>query len=515
MCHILYIHTHACIHIILCKCKVIHDTIDILYDTIFTLLFIYNTDIDNDRETQNPQSPCWWALPTLCSGAQINGMTLTGAADPAAGFSGMVRSDEVVMVQGQETFGSFSFSWSGHFCGDFYLTMWRWQSSWTPRISSWIPCNARCQGLWQLWQSLWHLRSNGYRHLHLFRVGGPGISFLDKRRRLSMRWTRTVWVSMSEVAKTAGRKTAFRLKAGATMEFRDISWYLPFSRTENFNKVEWWSTMEFRDISHSPTDVLAATCAAGWTSTDSARLKVFLHVTWWPWLDQGLSPSNAPNLVAGWDCNVELCKTGWITADDENSMEPQSGLKVTALRWFTKVGLGLERWKLRFWKAQFIGILIWTTAWSRIGVGSWIRIVWIHRVSESMQTRLGYIQFHAVLQSFCHGLAVDFSHWCWQIEVLDFFLVLAQILEEFAYFGQQRALWRTGSEKAGVFSQGLDPRHTGLMPNILSPVSQLVGLTGKWILGQKVFWLDQVQVHVQGFEILDSFQVPLSLDWKV
>ena len=36
--------------------------------------------------------------PTLYSGAQINGMTLTGAADPAAGFSGMVQWCEVKKV---------------------------------------------------------------------------------------------------------------------------------------------------------------------------------------------------------------------------------------------------------------------------------------------------------------------------------------------------------------------------------------------------------------------------------
>ena len=103
--------------------------------------------------------------------------------------------------------------------------------------------------------------------------------------------------------------------------------------------------------------------------------------------------------------------------------------------------------------------------WCWIGVGSWIRLVWIQRVSESMQTRLGYIQFHAVLQSFCsHGLAVDFSNWCWQIEVLDFFLVLAQILEELlilasnGHFGgpADTGCWR-------CWRRGLDPRHTGFI----------------------------------------------------
>ena len=288
-----------------------------LHYYLYTIQTLYN-----DREPQNPQSPCWWALPTLCSGAQINGMTLTGAADPAAGFSGMVRSDEVVMVQGQETFGSFNFSWSGHFCGDFsdhvemaiqldakniqlntlQCEMPRSVTAVTVTVTSkeqWISSFASF--------SRWRPRDI------IFRQAQATEHAMNTHRVSFHEWS----------ASQAGRKTAFRLKAGDTMEFRDISWYLPFSRTETFNKVEWWSTMEFRDISHSPSDVLAATCAAGWTSTDSARLKVFLHVTWWPWLDQGLSPSSAPNLVAGWDCNVELCRTGWITADDENSMEPQ------------------------------------------------------------------------------------------------------------------------------------------------------------------------------------------------
>ena len=106
----------------------------ILYDTIYIYIIIiytihYKTDIvQRQRNTEPPKSLLVSSAHALllCSGAQINGMTLTGAADPAAGFSGMVRSGAKW--------------WSGHGSGVIFLTMWRWQSSWTPNISSWIVC---------------------------------------------------------------------------------------------------------------------------------------------------------------------------------------------------------------------------------------------------------------------------------------------------------------------------------------------------------------------------------------
>ena len=135
-----------------------------------------------------------------------------------------------------------------------------------------------------------------------------------------------------------------------------------------------------------------------------------------------------------------------------------------------------------------------------------------------MQTKLGSIYTSMQFYRVSAAMVWQWIWRCWQIEVLDFFLVLAQILEELlilasnGHFGGRR------------LEKGLDPRHIkhdqfggfiGAPHFEQYPFRSVCFKRYRLILDQKVLWLDQTQVHVQGLQMLDSFQVPLSLDWKV
>ena len=213
------------------------------HDTIISNCYYFYTTYTlpyNDRETHNPQSPPCWALPTLFSGAQINGMTLTGAADPAAGFSGMVQ---IVIFCGHCSIFSDPYGDGKPVGRQEYLAL---RDALCHRAVTVTTVTVTSKEQWiSSFASFSRWRPRDIMHFGTS-AGDWACDRVTHAVPCKFPWVK--WLAVRQ-------KTAFCLKAGDTL----ISDFL----------LEWWSTIELRDI--SPTDVHAASltsltfCAAGWT----------------------------------------------------------------------------------------------------------------------------------------------------------------------------------------------------------------------------------------------------------